>query len=153
AALETEAKAHPIRTVAMVTRADELWAAIGNGYPVPVCSDVGYEGNPPADGIMEPRGTWGHCMLFRGRFEHPSKGRCYVVQNSWGNYFGKRLTIQVKGGGQVELPEGCFAVRQVNAVRMVGEKDSFAISGFVGFPKRQVDWPTQLQPKKQPERF
>lgn len=153
AELEAEAKHHPIKTVAMVTRADELWAALGNGYPVPVCSDVGFEGRPPADGVMEPRGSWAHCMLFRGRFEHPTKGRCYVVQNSWGNYLGRRLTVEVKGAGPVELPEGCFVVRETVAVRMIAQRDSFAISGFVGFPRRTIDWPTQVRPKRRPERW
>lgn len=141
AALEVVAKEHPVKTVALVTTSAELWAAIGNGYPVPVCSNVGFEGKPPANGIMEPRGEWGHCMLFRGRFTDPVKGKCFVVQNSWGDYLHGRLTVTDKDRGKVELPEGCFAVRATVAEMMLAQKDSFAISGFKGFPKQNViDW-------------
>jgi hypothetical protein len=138
--LEEEARKHPIRTVAQVRTGDELWAALGNGYPVPVCSDVGFEGQPPASGIMEPRGTWGHCMLFRGRFTHPAKGKCVVCQNSWGRYI-PSIAVETTDAGRIELPEGCFAMRLEVADRMCRQNDTFALSGFVGFPKKKpTDW-------------
>lgn len=139
--LEPIAREHPVRTVAMVTTAEELWSAIGNGYPVPVCSNFGFEGSPPASGIMEPRGSWAHCMLFRGRFEHPTAGRCVVIQNSWGRYI-RRLTVDAKmpdgTTAKVELPEGCFAVRLAVAGRMCAQRDTFAMSSFKGFPAKKI---------------
>lgn len=140
-ALEPEAKKFPL-TVAQVQSASDVWAAIGNGYSVPVCSNVGFDGKPPATGVMEPRGSWGHCMVFRGRFTHPTIGRCIVVQNSWGNYLGA-VAVETVESGRVELPEGCFAIRLDVAGRMAAQGDTFAISGAKGFPKRRKPWFTQ----------
>lgn len=140
AVLDPIAREHAIKTVAMVLTSDELWAAIGNRYPVAVCSNVGYEGSPPASGVMPPKGQWNHCMEFCGRFEHPTLGKCFVVRNSWGNYLHNPITVAVKGGDSVVLPEGCFAITAASAQSMVSQKDSFAMSGFVGFPAKRVDW-------------
>lgn len=149
--LEDLSKQHPVKTVAQVTTADELWSALGNLYPVPVCSDVGFDGKPGSDGIIAPRGTWGHCMLFRGRYTDPVKGRCVVCQNSWGDYLNGRLTVHTADMGDVQLPEGCFGVTLAVAGRMVAENDSFAISDVQGFPSRKIDWPTLNRPRQRPD--
>jgi hypothetical protein len=152
--LELVAKQHPVTAVARLANGSELWAAVGNGYSVPVCSDVGFEGNPPSDGIMSPRGTWGHCMLFRGRFVHPTKGKCFVVQNSWGNYLGHRITVATQDAGDVELPEGCFAITQASADKMVREGDTFALSSLKGFPRRKPrEWITKRPVEELPALF
>jgi len=151
--LEPIAKEHPVTAVARLANGTELWAALGSAYPVPVCSDYGFEGNPPPDGIMEPRGQWGHCMLFRGRFMHATKGKCVVVQNSWDGYI-PRITVETTDAGHVELPEGCFAIRLTVADKMVREGDTFAISGVQGFPKRKPrDWFTYTAPSRRRELF
>lgn len=138
--LEPIAREHPVKTVAQMGSGNELWIALGNGYPVPVCSDVGFEGPLPADGLMSPRGSWAHCMLFRGRFTHPTKGKCVVVQNSWGGYLRGIARVTTTDRGEVELPEGCFAITLNTADRMCKQRDTFALSGFQGFPKRALDW-------------
>ncbi len=146
--LELVAKQHPVKTVALVKTSDELWAALGSGYPVPVCSNVGYEGSPPSDGVMSPSGTWGHCMVFRGRFTSQARGQCFIIQNSWGDYLHGNLTVTDKDRGPQRLPQGCFAVTAASAQRMLQQTDSFAISAFLGFPKQNVvDW-FAAKPKK-----
>jgi hypothetical protein len=149
-ALENVAKQHPVKTVALVQTSDELWAALGSGYPVPVCSNVGYEGTPPADGVMSPSGTWGHCMVFRARYTSPTRGKCFVIQNSWGNYLKTPLVVTDATRGQVTLPEGCFAVTAASAQTMLAQGDSFAISSFQGFPaQKPADWFTRKPQRRQ----
>lgn len=154
APMVAEAKKHPVQSAALVTTSEELWAALGNGYPVPVCSSVGFE-SPLRNGFCEPAGSWGHCMLFRGRFVHPTKGKCFVIQNSWGDYLGKygeaAKQIDYLEGGEkkkIALPEGCFAVTAATASRMLAERDSFALSGFKGFPRQKIDWLLQRVPPR-----
>jgi len=140
--LEPEAKKHPVQSVALVKTAEEAWSAIGNGYPVPVCSNVGFQ-SPLRNGFCEPSGTWAHCMVIRGRFVHPTRGSCFVIQNSWGDYLKasqQNRMIEVQGGQPVELPEGCFATTAAVVDLIVKQGDSFAISGFKGFPRRKIDW-------------
>lgn len=149
-ALEPIAKEHPVKGVAMVKTGQDVWNAIGNHYPVPVCSDVGFD-SAHRDGFCARAGSWGHCLLVRARFTHPSKGKCFVIQNSWGNYLKTQGTenskIQVADRlDKVQLPEGCFAITWADMDRIVKQGDSFAISGFFGFPLNKAPWWIKHQP-------
>jgi hypothetical protein len=137
--LEPIAKQHPVRGVARITNAKQAWEAIGGGYPIPVCSDIGFD-SPLKEGFCVRRGSWAHCMTLRGRFIHPLKGRCFVVQNSWGDYLkGGDNTLRVEGRCEtVRLPPGCFAITERDADLILRQGDSFAVSGFKGFPRRSM---------------
>lgn len=142
--LEETAKEHPALSVALVKTESELWAAIGNGYPVPICSDVGFQ-SPIKNGFCARSGSWAHCMLIWGRFVDPkTKQHCYVVQNSWGDYLrsdGSNNALDAVGrAGKVILPKGGFAIRANEAAAIVSQGDSFAISGVKGFPANRIDW-------------
>jgi len=148
ATLLPECKKHIAKSAALVSTTDELWAALGNGYAVFTCSNVGFD-SPIRQGYCEPAGTWPHCMQYRARFVHPTIGRSFVVQNSWKNYLElkvqdpKQFEIQYLDGNEVKtmrLPEGCFAIKESAAARMLSARDSFAVSGVQGFPRRKLDW-------------
>jgi len=134
--LEPEARLHPVTSVAMVRNAAEAWAAVGAGKPVPVCSDRGFT-TRLNQGFCEPSGTWNHCMLLRGRFIHPSRGKCFVIQNSWGGYLDGTGSdvIDVQGRGNVELPQGCFATTFNVVDYICRQQDSFAAAGLKGWER------------------
>lgn len=138
--LEPVAKEHPVKGVAVVSTASQAWDAIGSGYPIPCCSNVGFQ-SPLKEGYCARKGSWAHCMTFRGRFVHPSKGKSFIIQNSWGDYLkGGDPKIEVKGAGSVTLPQGCFAITEADAEAILRQRDSYAISSFRGFPARKLDW-------------
>ena len=147
-ALEPTGKQRIVKTVALVKTGDEAWAAIGNGYPIALCSNVGYTMSRDSEGFCRRSGSWAHCMEVRARFVHPSKGRSYVIQNSWGDYLkSSNNQIAVKGrADKVTLPSGCFAVTEADLVSMLRQGDSFALSGFVGFPVNKLDWFADARP-------
>jgi hypothetical protein len=62
--LEVAAAAFKLGNAALVTTWDELRAALGNGYPVTVCSNQGFTMTRNSEGICEASGVWGHCMAF-----------------------------------------------------------------------------------------
>ena len=138
-ALEPLAREHPIKTVGLVQSANECWDAIGNGYPVPVCSDQGFTSRLN-DGFCEPSGSWAHCMTIRGRFVHSSRGKSFIIQNSWGGYLSGEAKAKDIYGREFQLPQGCFATTANVVDRMMRQKDSFALSSFDGFPARKLDW-------------
>lgn len=148
--LEPVAKLHPVTDVAQVRSAEEVWAALGAGKPVPVCSMQGFT-MTLNNGFCEPSGQWAHCMAFRGRFVHPTRGRCVVVQNSWGNYLrGSRSFQYLDANGQTKtgtLPEGCFCTTLQVAGRMAAQGDTFALAGFTGW---EVTPPTPPEPPTPP---
>lgn len=146
-ALEPEARIHPVTDVALVRTADEIWAALGASKPIPVCSMQGFT-TTLSGGFCEPSGQWAHCMAFRGRFVHPSRGKCVVIQNSWGGYLSGNRTFSYLDGGatkQAELPEGCFCTTLTVAARMASEGDTFALAGFKGW-----DVPAPVPPNPGP---
>jgi hypothetical protein len=83
--VEDLAKIHPVTGIAMVKTGAEYWAALGGGKPVAICSNRGFT-TTLKRGFCSPSGTWNHCMEGRGRFTHPTKGKCAVIQNSWDGY-------------------------------------------------------------------
>jgi hypothetical protein len=142
--LEPRIKEHPVTAVAMVQTGEDLWTAIGAGKPVPVCSDQGFTSTRDADGFCRRSGSWAHCMLYRGRFIHPRRGKCLVEQNSWGGYLkGPDEFEYVAEDGSVKkekLPEGCFCVELSVGAAAVSERDSFALAGLTGWDVVKMNW-------------
>jgi hypothetical protein len=138
---DSEAKKHPIRTVALVRNFAEAAAAIQAGYPVPVCSGQGFSSRRDEQGFARASGSWSHCMCFIGvRFDR--KG--LLCLNSWGPSWidGPKWPS--------DQPDGSFWVDERTAARMLAGEDSFAVSGYEGFPYRDLkhgDW-VQVQPGK-----
>jgi hypothetical protein len=130
--LEPEARRYPVKTVSLVKSFDEARAALGNGYPVAVCSDQGFSMSRDAEGFCSPRGTWHHCMCFIGVTVGRRPGLCCV--QSWGP--------QTPGGpiGIGDHPACAFWVEADVADRMLAQGDSWALSAFAGFPGRRLDW-------------
>jgi hypothetical protein len=130
--LEPLCREHPIKTTSLVRSYKEARDAIANGYPVPVCSTVGFE-SPSAsriqrdqDGFGRRAGSWPHCMLFCGvddAFKRPG----LLCVNSWGIRW-------ITGPRRHDQPEGSFWVDADVVDIMLREGDSFAISGYLGYP-------------------
>jgi hypothetical protein len=149
--LESVARQHAVKGTALVTSALDVKRAIAQGYPVAVCSNVGFNnrdggiGTRDAQGFCVARGSWPHCMCFIGWRNGPRPGA--LCLNSWGDQAHK---------GPVwpeDMPVAAFWVDESTVDRMVRQGDSFALGDVVGFPARRVqpDWFVEAQPR--PERF
>lgn len=144
--LDDVAKSHPIKNVALVTTFDEAAAAISSGYPVAVCSMQGFTSHRDGDGFCRASGSWAHCQTFIGvRYDRPG----LLCLNSWGPDW-------VDGPKWPDdQPEGSYWVDAKVADRMLSGRDSFAISGYVGFPYRDLknaDW-VRAEPSKADHSF
>ena len=125
-----------VGSAALVKTGDELKKAILQGYPVAVCSNVGFarQSSRDADGFLEARGQWLHCMAFIGFRKDKNAFYC---MNSWGEDWITGPT------GPGEPPPGGFWVKFETAHRMMTQGDSYAISNVKGFPRRKInpnDW-------------
>lgn len=147
--LDELAKQFPLEVV-VVRNFREAAAAIKSGYPVAVCSFVGFKGQPSrdADGFLIAHGEWAHCMCFTAVRFGTRPG--LLCQNSW--------TPKILGGPKwpEDQPDSSFWVDAKTCDRMLGEGDSFAVSGYRGFPHRKLrhgDWVNvpQPEPKHKPE--
>jgi hypothetical protein len=130
--LEPKAREHPVKTVSLVRTYEEARDAIANGYPVPVCSNRGFSSRRDEKGFARPSGSWAHCMLMCSVDDEDARPGVLIV-NSWGENW-------ISGPKRHDQPEGSFWCDASVADRMLSEQDSFAMSGFVGFPAQDLDF-------------
>lgn len=130
--LETLIREHPVKTVSLVQTYEEARDAIANGYPVAVCSNQGFQESRDSAGFARPSGVWGHCMCFIGCDDAYSRPGL-LCMNSWGPSW-------ISGPKRNDQPEGSFWVDADTVNRMLRMQDSFAGSGFKGFPAQNIDY-------------
>lgn len=127
--MEVVADEHPVQATALIKSYEEARDAIANGYPVAVCSDVGFTMSRDSDGFSRRQGSWAHCMAFTG-VDDENRRPGLLCQNSWGDY--------VQGGTRHDQPVGSFWVDADAADAMLRQSDSYALSNFKGYSV-QVD--------------
>jgi hypothetical protein len=133
---DSEAKKTPIFS-AKVSTLEELDVALKNGFPVTVCSGIGFNSPRDKDGFCQPRGSWSHCMWVAGKRNNGRKG--YLIQNSWNAY--------IKGDGAdssnkyQDQPDGSFYIEPAVMQRILNAGDSWAMSLDENFQAEQLpEW-------------
>lgn len=127
--LEPTMREHPISTASLVTSYEEARDAIANGYPVVVCSNQGFREQRDNEGFAKPSGSWSHCMYFLDVDDEYKRPGLLCV-NSWGNQW-------INGPKRHDQPDGTFWTDADVADKMLRTNpDSYALSGYVGFPSR-----------------
>lgn len=132
--LEPFAAQHKVSTVALTSTFEDAARAIQNGYPVAVCSMRGFS-MTLRDGYLKPMGSWAHCMMFAGVRWKPRPALLCV--NSWGDCY----TGTVDQGLPPQFQRSSGWVEASVCTSMLSGQDSFAVSGYAGFPPRTLpDW-------------
>jgi len=129
--LEPLCKEHPVRTSALVRSWAECRDAVANGYPVVMCSNIGFKTTRDSEGFLaRSRRPWYHAMVIIG-VDDKSKRSGGLIQNSWG-------TNWVEGPTRLNQPEGSFwcDANVIDAAMRQG--DSFAMSGYLGYPRQDI---------------
>ena len=141
--LEPFAKEHPIKTTALVKTWQELIDSVANGYPVVICSGLGFGPTDRSwvrdkDGYLrKSRQGWNHAMLIFG-YDDASKRKGCCFLNSWG---------AVHSGPTLHgSPPTCSFWVDKNVVeeglrnvwRGQSNPDSFSISNYVGYPSQNI---------------
>ena len=108
---------------------EEARDAIANGYPMPVSSSRGFQSKRDKDGFARPEGEWMHCMCFLA-VDDAYKRPGLLCVNSWDETW-------ISGPKRHDQPEGTFWVDAEVADGMLRQGDSFAISGYSGYPAQE----------------
>lgn len=133
--LEPIAKEHPVKTATLVESWEQAADSISNGYPILLCSGVGYNDQTDRDGFLRHgRIVWYHAMLLIGVDRRPGKREGGCIANSWGTHW--------LSGPKHELgtPAGCFWADRKDIEKAIFEGDSFALSNYTGYPRRNLDY-------------
>lgn len=129
--LEPLCREHPVKTCSVVSSWEECRDAVANGYPVAMCSNLGFTTNRDSEGFLRrTRRPWYHAMVIIG-IDDAYKRPGGLVQNSWGKYW-------IKGPTRLDQPLGSFWVDAKQIDRAMKQGDSIAISGYVGYPRIEV---------------
>jgi len=128
------ARDYVIQSTALMTSYTDGRDALVNGYPVTVASNRGFRMQGVADkgklwGV--PSGVWNHQMCFIGVDDDSRRPGAYCM-NSWGPW--------VHGKPVDDAPPGGFWVDAEVVDAMFKQRDSFAYSGFPGFPAQKLDF-------------
>ena len=83
--LIVEIKKHPIQITSQVKSYEQARDLIANGYPIAVCSNLGFSNQRDKNGVSKPSGSWAHCMCVIGVWDDGNIRRL-LIQNSWGCY-------------------------------------------------------------------
>jgi hypothetical protein len=132
---EPFAAKHKVSSVALVKTFEDTARALQNGYPVALCSGMGFS-MTLRDGYMTPMGSWAHCQMAAAVKWNPEPA--ILVVNSWSDCYSG--TYDTNLPPQFQRSAGW--VKAKDFTRMIGpNEDSFALSGYAGFPPRTLpDW-------------
>jgi hypothetical protein len=134
-ALQPLCRLHPVQTVTLVNSWVEVRDAVANGYPVTMCSNIGFNTNRGRDreGFLVPgRQPWYHCMLIAG-IDDSDKRPGGLIINSWG-------TDWISGPTRLNQPAGSFWADASVIDRAMKQGDSVAISNYIGYPMQNLDY-------------
>jgi len=130
--LEKFAAEHKVQSVALVASFEDTAKSLQNGYPVALCSGMGFS-MTLREGYMTPMGSWAHCQMAAGVRWNPEPA--ILVVNSWGDCY--QGTVDKNLPAQFQRSAGW--VKAKDFTRMIGPgEDSFALAGYSGFKPRTL---------------
>lgn len=131
--LEPTIREHPVVTTTLVEGYDDAIDLMANGYTISVCSNRGFSTRRDREGFLNPRGSWPHCMFAIG-FDDVSDRKGVCIMNSWPESW-------VSGPDHaLGQPAGAFWCDADVFHGMLRQGDSYALSGYVGYPARELDF-------------
>jgi hypothetical protein len=129
--LEPLCREHPVKTCSIVRSWEECRDAVANGYPVAMCSNVGFYTTRDKDGFLRrSRRPWYHAMAILG-IDDAYKRPGALVQNSWGKNW-------VSGPTRHGQPVGSFWADASAIDYALKQGDSIALSGYTGYPRVEI---------------
>ncbi len=136
--MEGIAKKHPIKSFTKITNFKDACVALAQGYFITICSSQGFKSSRNDLGFAIASGRWGHCMCISGYQIKRGSNKLWsgcVIDNSWGDNW-------ISGPkGPFDINDGAFWADEEVITSMLAEGDSYAVSSFAGFPKKDViDW-------------
>lgn len=130
-------KSHPIRNAADVPDHEVARDFIANGYPIGVCSDLGFSDQCDPNGFSRRQGSWGHSWIVAGYDDRPETKKLYgfplfLFIHDWGLWNSNKNGILIRDTN-IKIPAGSFWAD----ARLLDQCDMTALSGLRGW-KRQV---------------
>lgn len=121
-----------VKNISQVTTYASARDALANGYPIVVCSNVGFGNKRDKYGMLYPSGNWAHAMAVIA-VDDAHKIPSVLILNSWPESW-------VSGPQRFgDEPKGSFWCPYDVFETMLMQNDSFVYSDFNGFPVKELD--------------
>lgn len=121
-----------VKNISQVTTYTSARDALANGYPIIVCSNIGFNNKRDKYGMLYPSGSWAHAMAVIA-VDDSHKTPSVLILNSWPENW-------VSGPQRFgDEPKGSFWCPYDVFERMLMQNDSFVYSDFNGFPVKELD--------------
>lgn len=134
--ITAEGAKHQIRTGSDCSNHEVCRDFIANGYPIWVCSGLGWSSQRDENGYSRRSGRWSHSWIVMGYDDRDVTKQKYgfplfLYNHDWGrwNSGGRRIL-----GTDIDIPEGSFWAD----ARLLDQCDCVAMSNFNGFPARTL---------------
>lgn len=125
--MESVTKEHLVHSTGLIKTYEEARDSVYNGYPIVVCSQVGFTSTRDSDGFAKASGTWPHAMVFMAADDEFRRPGLLCDNRSWGDKW-------IAGPKRHEQPDGTFWVDADTVNRMLRYNDSFNASQYDGYP-------------------
>lgn len=128
-------KMYSVGTSSQVKTANDVRDAICNGYPVPFgAGGIGWDRVKVQYGRLVGirSGSWAHAQCVIG-YDGSGQEPLFCILNSWGPRAGGKSPIDGS-------PPGSYWITQRDMAYIANQGDAFAISNFVGFQARDIDF-------------
>jgi hypothetical protein len=131
-------KSNPIRNAVDVPNHEVARDFINNGYPIWVCSSLGFSEICDANGYSERQGGWGHSWIVAGFDDRPETVKAYgfplfLFIHDWGLWNKNTKGITIKGTN-IKIPPGSFWAD----ARLLDQCDMTALSGLTGWMRKEL---------------
>lgn len=134
--VSAEGKKHQIRTATDCSNHEVARDFVANGYPIWVCSGLGWSSSRDANGYSRQQGGWSHSWIVAGYDDRDSTKQQYgfplfLFIHDWGpwNSGGRRIMAT-----DIDIPEGAFW----GDARLLDRCDLTAMSSINGWPRRTL---------------
>jgi hypothetical protein len=132
--LEPVGKQHPIKLAPLVESWEEAADCLAAGCPILLCSSLGFNDVCDRQGFLTPDRIWWHAMLLVGADRRKGKREGGCILNSWGPDW------LVQRQHELGTPAGGFWADAWAIDWAIKQKDSYALSDFVGFRRRNLEY-------------
>jgi hypothetical protein len=131
-----EGSKHRIRTATDAPNHEACRDFVANGYPIWVCSGLGWSSQRDENGYSKRQGGWAHSWIVMGYDDRAETIQKYgfplfLYQHDWGkwNKGGRRIL-----GTNIDIPEGSFWAD----ARLLDNCDCVAMSSVNGWPPQKL---------------
>jgi len=129
-----EGKKHQIRTATGASSPENVRDFVANGYPIWVCSGLGWSSTRDENGYSRQQGGWGHSWVVMGYddrdiIKQKYGGPLFLYNHDWGNWNRGGTRIM---GTEIDIPGGSFWAD----AKLLNRCECTAMSNMNGWPAR-----------------